>query len=585
MIPAHIIEEIRNKSDIVKVVSEYLQLKKRGKNYLGLCPFHAEKDASFTVSPEKQIFHCFGCNEGGNAFAFLMKIENISFVEAVDELGIKVGVDVPRPKNAGHSRGEKDKLYQVMKLAADYFQSNLNDEALAYLKKRKIADKTKADFRLGFALPGWDNLFKHLVSRGVDPKLIEKSGLILAREARLPDGQGKSGYYDRFRNRLIFTICDQRGRVLAFGGRSLGDEEPKYMNSSDTLIYHKGETLFGLNLSKDSIKKSKTAVMVEGYFDLITPFQSGITNIVATLGTALTTNQCKLLSRYCDTVILGFDADAAGGIAAERSIELLRNQGLKVKVAKLSGGKDPDEIINKLGREGFDNCLNSSLPYLEFKINRTLSRHNLKEIEGRGKALQEVAVLLNTEKDPFVQNEYAKLIAPVLQTSTDTILSETKRVKQYKKMGKGSLHRKTEKPASKVHEAEKTIIAIASQNAGSLKILRDQLRVDDFSIPDTKKIAELMFSAEVESDNPAHFILDNLPEEGTRKFLSGILMSDRLILGSNDKQVMEDCINVIKGVRQKNKIELLKARIQEAEKKGETQKVSQLLSALKSEIA
>ncbi len=578
MIPAHIIEEIRNKSDIVKVVSEYLQLKKRGKNYLGLCPFHAEKDASFTVSPEKQIFHCFGCNEGGNAFAFLMKIENISFVEAVEELGIKVGVDVPSQKTTSHSRGEKDKLYQVMKLAADYFQSNLNGEALAYLKERRISDKIKETFRLGFALPGWDNLFKHLVSRGVDPRLIEKSGLILPRE-------GKSGYYDRFRNRLIFTISDQRGRILAFGGRSLGDEEPKYMNSSDTLIYHKGETLFGLNLSKDSIKKSKTAIMVEGYFDLITPFQSGITNIVATLGTALTTNQCKLLSRYCDTVILGFDADSAGGIAAERSIELLRNQGLKVKVAKLSGGKDPDEIINKLGREGFDNCLNSSLPYLEFKVNRTLSRHNLKEIEERGKALQEIAALLNTEKDPFVQKEYAKLIAPVLKTSTDTILSETKRFKQYKKMGKGSLHKKTEKPASKVHEAEKTIIAIASQNAGSLKILRDQLRVDDFSIPDTKKIAELMFSAKVESDNPAHFILDNLPEEGTRKFLSGILMSDRLVHGSNDKQIMEDCINVIKGVRQKNKIELLKARIREAEKNGETQKVSQLLSALKSEIS
>ncbi|MEA3493642.1 MAG: DNA primase [Candidatus Margulisiibacteriota bacterium] len=578
MIPAHIIEEIRNKSDIVKVISEFVQLKKRGKNYLGLCPFHAEKDASFTVSPEKQIFHCFGCNEGGNAFAFLMKIENISFVEAVEELGIKVGIDVPKPKTAGRSRGEKDKLYQVMKLAADYFQSNLNDEALAYLKKRKITDKTKEAFRLGFALPGWDNLFKHLVSRGVDPQLIEKSGLILARE-------GKSGYYDRFRNRLIFTICDQRGRVLAFGGRSLGDEEPKYMNSSDTLIYHKGETLFGLDLSKDSIKKSKTAVMVEGYFDLITPFQAGITNIVATLGTALTVNQCKLLSRYCDTVILGFDADAAGGIAAERSIELLRGQGLKVKVAKLSGGKDPDEIINKLGREGFDQCLNSSLPYLEFKINRTLLRHNLKEIEGRGKALQEVSALLNTEKDPFVQKEYAKLIAPVLKTSTDTILSETKRSKQYKRMGRGLLHRKTEKPASKVHEAEKTIIAIAAQNAGSLKTLRDHLKVDDFSIPDIKKIAELMFSAEAENNNPAHFILDNLPEEGTRKFLSGILMSDRLVHSSDDKQIMEDCINVIKGVRQKNKIEILKTEIREAEKKGETQKVSQLLSALKSEIA
>ena len=310
MIPKQIIEEIRNKADIVKIISEYLHIKKRGKNYLGLCPFHAEKDPSFTVSPEKQLFHCFGCNEGGNVFAFIMKTENIGFAEAVEELGTKVGVAVPKTTGRRTNKPEKEKAGQIMNLACKYFQSCLESKpgeaAHTYLNKRGIEKKTQETFHLGYAPPGWDNLFNFLVSRGASPQLIEKTGLVIARE-------GEKGYYDRFRNRLIFPVIDHRNQVVAFSGRSLGNEEPKYLNSPDTIIYHKGETLFGLNLAKDSIKKCKTAIMVEGNFDLVAPFQAGITNIVAPLGTALTTYQSKLLSRYCETVIIAFDTDSAGG--------------------------------------------------------------------------------------------------------------------------------------------------------------------------------------------------------------------------------------------------------------------------------
>ncbi|MFH1347211.1 MAG: DNA primase [Candidatus Margulisiibacteriota bacterium] len=584
MIPSEIIEDIRNKTDIVKVVSEYVQLKKRGKNYLGLCPFHSEKDASFTVSPEKQIFHCFGCNEGGNAFAFLMKIENIGFAESVAELGDKLGVAVPRPSRSGPEKGTKDKLYQLMLLAAKYFQNCLEDNsgeaARAYLEKRGISQQTKEQFRLGFAPPGWDNLFKYLVSRGADPMLIEKTGLILSRE-------GSRGYYDRFRNRLIFPIMDQRNRVIAFGGRSLADEEPKYLNSPDTAIYHKGETLFGLNLSKESIKNSKTAVMVEGNFDLITPFQAGATNIVASMGTALTAFQCKLLTRYCDTIVLAFDADSAGGIAAERSIELLKNQGLKVKVAKLTGGKDPDEIINKQGKEAFQKCLDAALPYLEFKIKRVLARHNLAEIESRSKALKEVAKVLSQEQEDYIRKEYAKLIAPKLKTDVGTILEEIKRGQHY---GGGQktqrLNRTTEKPASKIVEAEKHLIAIAAQNIKALDFIKERLNIADFRQPETSTIAALLFGTEFkEESDPAHFLLDNLPDENAKKYLSRILVEGNLINEDKFEEILGDCINVLKNERIRHKIEELKLEINEAEKAGETKKAAELLSAIKSEIS
>jgi len=580
MIPKELIEEIRNKSDIVKVISEYVQLRKRGKNYLGLCPFHSEKDASFTVSPEKQFFHCFGCNEGGNAFAFIMKMENIGFAEAVDELGTKIGIAVPKVSKSGPNKNLKDQLYKIMELAAKYYQDSFSETAQAYLTKRKISEETRKVFKLGFAPQGWDNLLKHLVSRGVDPKLIEKTGLILARE-------GKNGYYDRFRNRLIFSIMDQRGRAVAFGGRALGDEEPKYLNSPDTAIYHKGETLFGLNLSKNNIKQSKTAVMVEGNFDLITPYQAGITNIVATMGTALTTQQCKLLARYCETVIVAYDADAAGGIAAERSVELLRKQGLRVAIANLAGAKDPDELIISQGLAAFKKCLETALPFVEFKIKRILLRHNIAEIESKARALREVSEILSREQDGFIQKEYAKVAADLLRTDIDTILAEINRRTHYPGNSKRYLSRKVpEKPAAKSAQAEKNIISLVAQNLESLNYIKTQLTIEDFLLPETKAIAELLFLQEFEVEqNPAHFLMENLADESAKKLLSGLLVSDHLSQDDKTNEILNDCLEVIKQSRQKNKIESIKLAIKEAEKAGKTNEVEKLLFALKSEIS
>jgi len=580
MIPSQIIEEIRNKSDIVKIVSEYVKLRKTGKNYVGPCPFHSEKNPSFTVSQEKQLFHCFGCGEGGNVFAFIMKIENIGFAEAAEELGSKIGIAVSKPTASGVSRTEKEKLYEVTLLAAKFFRSSFEEArgqaARDYLRQRGIDEKTAKTFGLGYAPEGWDHLFRHLISRGVAPNLIEKAGLTLPRE-------GKDGYYDRFRNRLMFPILDTRSRVIAFSGRSLKDEEPKYLNSPDTPIYHKGEIIFGLSLTKDEIKTEKAAVLVEGNLDLLSAYQAGITNVAAPLGTALTVSQCKLLARFADTVVLAFDADSAGGAATERSIELLRGQGLKVKVAELKGAKDPDELIRKAGPAALKLAIDAAFPFLEFKIKRVLARHNPSEIEARSRALREIAAILSQEGDAFVQKEYAKLAARPLKVDPDSILAEVKRQKFYFRGNDKDLRRVTEKPASKIIEAEKNLIALSVQNQAVLENLKNEMKIEEFSCPEARSIAELLYAADLtRTDNPSHFLLENLPDETAKNFLAKILVSEN---ADNPETMFKDCLQVIKTERSKSKIEALKIELGEAEKAGESKKAAELLLALKNEIS
>ena len=583
MIPAQIIEDIRQKADIVKVINEYVPLKKRGKNYLGLCPFHSEKDASFTVSPDKQIFHCFGCNEGGNVFAFLMKTENISFLEAVEELGAKFGVSVPKSSYRGPSRDDKDKLYQILILAAKYFHHNLLSEtgldARNYLKKRNISEKTAERFGLGYAPADWDRLFQFLIKKGVAPQDIERAGLAIPRS-------GNNGYYDRFRNRLIFPVFDQRGRVLAFGGRSLANEEPKYLNSPDTLVYHKSDTIFGLSLAKDTIKKSKVAILVEGNFDMITPFQAGFTNTVATMGTALTNAQAKLLDRFCETVILAYDADSAGSVAAEKSIELLKTKGLKIKVAQITGGKDPDDIINNKGQAAFAQIIDQALPYIEFKIKVSLKRFNLSEIESRSRALKAIAQLLAEEPDSYIQKEYVKLVAPILKTDQETILAEIKSTKHYKRPTYQNLRRVTEKPSSKVEKAENNLLALAIQNPNIFKRLMEELKAGDFVLPKSHEIAEVLFATNFsEGTDLVHFLLNNLPNQETKTFVSGLLLKIDLPDSKSQTDIVNDCLKVISDNKIEKKVAALKLALSEAEKAGEAQKVLELLSAIKSEIS
>jgi len=374
-------------------------------------------------------------------------------------------------------------------------------------------------------------------------------------------------------------VFDIRGRPMAFSGRAIKDEEPKYLNSPDTPIYRKGDTVFGLNFTKEEIKKEKKCILVEGNLDLLTAYQAGVKNVAAPLGTALTVQQCKLLARFSDNIVLAFDADPAGSTAAERSIDLLRSQGIKVKVAELLGAKDPDELVRKSGAAALRTAIDASLPFLEFRIKRALARHDLSEIEARSRALREVAQVLNTEPDLFIQKEYAKLAAGPLKIDAEAILAEAKRLSFYRSGSPKDLRRVTEKPALRILEAERILLALAVEKKDFLEPLKSEVKVEEFVSPEVRTIAKMLY--EQQSDNPAHFLLENLPQETDRQFLARILINEN---HEDPLQVYKDCIQVIKSEQSKGRVEAIKLALRAAESAGEAEKSAELLSALKNEI-
>jgi DNA primase len=366
-IPESKIEEVRNSVSIVDVISEYVQLRKRGKNYIGLCPFHNEKTPSFTVTEEKQIFHCFGCHEGGNVFKFLMDYKKISFVEAVQEIAEQQGIEISYDDEGyNEKQSESEILYDINTEVARYFLNNLlNDEegeiARDYFQKRSLKIQTMRAFGLGYALNGYENLVNFLKEKNIDLEKALQLGLI---------GRNKDGrVYDKLPGRIIFPIFSPNGRVVAFAGRKLREDDSggKYINSPESLVYVKGRILYGLSHAKDDIRKLDKAIIVEGYMDLISLFQAGVKNVVAVSGTALTDDQVQLLSRYTKNVVLLFDADAAGIKASMRSIEILLKRDFDVKISTLPKGEDPDSYVTKFGKEAFDEVVKRAENFLEYQ--------------------------------------------------------------------------------------------------------------------------------------------------------------------------------------------------------------------------
>lgn len=366
-IPESKIEEIRNSANIVDVISEYVQLRKRGKNFIGLCPFHSEKTPSFTVSEEKQIFHCFGCHAGGNAFKFLMDYKKISFIEAVQELAEQQGIEISYDDEVyNEKQSEQEVLYDINTEAAKYFSNNLlNDEegeiARNYFQKRNLKVQTMRAFGLGYALNGWENLVSYLKQKNIDLEKALQLGLI---------GRNKDGrVLDKLAGRIIFPIFSPNGRVVAFAGRKLREDDSggKYINSPESLIYTKGRVLYGLSFAKDDIRKLDKAIIVEGYMDLISLYQAGVKNVVAVSGTALTDDQAQLLSRYTKNVVLLFDADTAGIKASMRSIEILLKKDFDVKISTLPKGEDPDSYVTKFGKEAFDEIIKKAENFIEYQ--------------------------------------------------------------------------------------------------------------------------------------------------------------------------------------------------------------------------
>ncbi len=378
-IPEDRIEEIRNRINIVDLVSEYITLKKAGRNFLGSCPFHKEKTPSFTVNAEKQIYHCFGCGEGGNAFSFLMKINNMTFPEAVRHLAGKMGIVLPSREFTPEEKSRHDlreSLVRVNQYAAVFYAKTLRTAAgsrgRGYLETRGIRQDIVDTFRLGYAPEGWRGLRDHLQREKITLKHAEQAGLLVARN----DGD----CYDRFRGRLMFPIEDINGNVIAFGGRIIGEGEPKYLNSPESAVYVKGRHLYGLARAKNAIRKDETLIIVEGYFDLLALWNAGISNVVATLGTALTREQVDLIRRYTASVAVTFDTDAGGKAALERSMSLFLERGLKARAVVLPDGKDPDEFVSRHGKDAF---------LEEIQRSRALVDYYIDEVIGTGRTLDE----------------------------------------------------------------------------------------------------------------------------------------------------------------------------------------------------
>ncbi len=399
-IPESKIEEIRSSASIVDIISNHVQLRKRGKNYIGLCPFHSEKTPSFTVSEEKQIFHCFGCHTGGNVFKFLMEYEKISFIESVQELAEKLGIALEFDEEAGaEKQSEQELLYEINTAVARYFSDNLLKEekgeiARKYFENRKIKVQTIRSFGLGYALPGRDDLVNYLTDKKINIERSLNLGLISSYE----DGR----LYDKFSGRIIFPIFSPNGRVVGFAGRVLDSEQKaaKYLNSPESLIYIKGRTLYGLSLAKDEIRKLDMAIVVEGYMDLISLYQNGIKNVVAVSGTAFTDEQVQLLSRYTKNVVLLFDSDTAGIKASMRSIEILLKKDMDIKIASVPEGEDPDSYVTKYGKEKFDEIIHRAQNFLEYQSAQYESRGMFNDPVKMAEAIRELVkpvALINDE--------------------------------------------------------------------------------------------------------------------------------------------------------------------------------------------
>ncbi len=406
LIPEEKVEEIKSRADIVEVVSDFVTLRKAGRNFVGLCPFHQEKTPSFTVNPEKQIFHCFGCGEGGNAVTFLMKVNAMTYPEALRHLAGKMGIQIPRkPQPPGENQGVRSAILDLNEKAASFFTGNLQGpggrEVRDYLEKRGIREETLKAFRLGFARNEWTGLRKTLERGNIPLAMAQQAGLLLPRE----DGS----LYDRFRGRVMFPIEDASGRVIAFGGRVIGDAEPKYLNSPETPIFVKGRNLFGIRQAKETIRRKGYAVLVEGYFDVISLWNAGVRNALASLGTALTTDQVHLIKRYTKDVAVIFDSDPAGRKALDRSLEMFLAADLEARAVFLPEGADPDDFVRSSGAEALEELVQRSPTFMDYYL-ETLAGSGT-TIAARRSAAQGAVAMLAKVDDPIKRNLLLKRIS------------------------------------------------------------------------------------------------------------------------------------------------------------------------------
>lgn len=494
-----VIEEVREKNDIVDVISQYVSLKKRGSSYFGLCPFHNEKSPSFSVSRDKQMYYCFGCGQGGNVYTFLMEYNRLSFVEAVQELAARAGVALPEGEQTPEEKQQADArvvLKEMNKKAAVYFHWLLNgsrgEKAMAYLKGRGLTDETIRHFGLGYADIYRDDLYQYLKKQGYSDYQLKESSLVTIDSVK--------GSYDKFFNRVIFPIMDVNQRVIGFGGRVMGDGEPKYLNSKETILFDKGRNLYGLNYAKRS--REKAIILCEGYMDVITLHQAGFTNAVAPLGTAFTPNQSMLLKRYTDEVILSFDSDGAGVKAALRALPILRENGLRGRVLSMKPYKDPDELIKAEGAEGYRKRLDESEPGRMFEMLVLYRQYDQKDPESRTEFIRAVAKKLAEIEEPVERGAYMAAAANrfmIVRKDLETLVSQYGMGYQYQKANEQyrkepeTRERKQEKREQNHNRPQRILLTWLTEHPEIYPYIRTYVRADDFLTPLYHSVAIMLF--------------------------------------------------------------------------------------------
>ena len=572
-IPEEKINDIKNAADIVDIISEVAVLKKSGKNFLGLCPFHSEKTPSFTVSPDKQIFYCFGCSAGGNVFSFLMKQEGISFPEAVRMLARRYGIDIPVQTMSPEQKrqiSQRESVLAINRQAMDFFRCALLENtsgktAMEYLLKRGISREIIDDFKIGYAPEGWDNLAIYFSKKKQPDELVEKSGLIIPRK-------GKSGFYDRFRSRIIFPIFDISMQIIGFGGRVLDDSLPKYLNSPETPVYNKSRSLYGLHMAKGKCRESKTVFIVEGYFDLLALHQHGIQNSVATLGTSLTPEHVQILRGFIGKdgrIVLVYDSDLAGIKAAQRSIEVFDKGYVDAAIVVLPAGHDPDSYLLEFGTEPFMNLAAESKGVISFLIDCAVKKHGL-STEGKIHIISDMKVSLSAIKDNVARSLYVKELAERIDIDEKAVLEKVRQVSA----GKSS---DIVKPAAYVFQnngnrLERQIIAMMLQfpevlsevdNRGLLNLFEDNI---------LKSIGQSVLKLKDSSGEPASELMSIIDDKDKKSIIASLVMED-------DLWDREGCLKLIaqfESSRYRNERKLLQ-EIRDAEEHNDYELVLRLL--------
>ena len=580
------VEQVTAQSDLLQTVQSYVPLKRKGNRYWGCCPFHGEKTPSFSVVPDKGFFYCFGCHAGGNVFKFLSLIENITYFEAIKLQAEKLGIPMPQrqktPQEIARDKEIAD-LRKVNEMARDFYHNcltltRLGEPGKAYFTSRAISAETIAEFKLGFAPHAWDKLSTAFLKRGVKQELLLSDGLAAER-------QNGGGIYDRFRNRIIIPIADERGRVVGFGGRVLDDSTPKYLNTPETVLFNKRRILFGLDRANRAIKQAGYAIVVEGYMDAISVFSAGVKNVVASLGTAFTAEHCKLLLRYAPAIYFCYDSDNAGQKATIRALSIVQGTGATVRVIVVPDGKDPDEYIRKHGAEAFQQLVKKALPLVEYRLQYVLKNFDHDSLEGKVKALHAMLPVLTGIREPAVLGEYIKRLSQALLLDEGIVRDEFRRFgHQPLPEDSGAVPREPIRQAVRrtdtaLQRAGRIVIRLAFQDAGILAHFATMVPLNDVSDEPQREILLALQELAAQGKNSNDTEMANKLSETAMAELSRAMVEDLGVL--SETEAYSNAVRVLRKAYLNMRYVEHSQRAAELARQGDTAYVAELNQAQK----